>query len=122
MYLLNTRISEQKNIRSAITTIYGISKALANFLCNELGIGLSFKVDQLTNIQLYKLRKYIKEHLKIGNYLKREEIYDIKRLIEIKSYRGSRHRHGYPVRGQRTHSNARTQKSLSQKRISLLIK
>jgi len=103
-------IPRDKHIVIALTYIFGIGKPLAQKLLKDLNIEESRKTKDLTEEEIVKIRAYIDNNFKIEGDLRREITQNIKRLIEINSYRGIRHKRGLPVRGQRTHTNARTRK------------
>jgi small subunit ribosomal protein S13 len=94
----------------ALTYIYGIGRPMAKKILNEAGIDLSKKSDALTEMEVAKIREVIDRSHKVEGDLRREVSLNIKRLVDLGCYRGTRHRKGLPVRGQRTHSNARTRK------------
>ncbi len=94
----------------ALTYIYGIGLTTSKKILAETGVDPDTRVKDLTEEDLSKLRDYIQSHLKVEGDLHREVSQNIKRLMEIGCYRGLRHRRGLPVRGQRTHTNARTRK------------
>jgi small subunit ribosomal protein S13 len=93
-----------------LTYIYGIGPATARKVCAELGLSADEKVRDLTDPEITKLRTYIDANLQVEGDLRRERSQAIKRLQEIGTYRGFRHRRGLPVNGQRTKTNARTRK------------
>ena len=93
-----------------MTYIYGIGPATARKVCAELGLSPDEKVRDLTDPEFTKLRNYIDADLQVEGDLRRERSQAIKRLQEIGTYRGFRHRRGLPVNGQRTKTNARTRK------------
>ena len=103
-------IPRDKHIVVALTYIHGIGRPLAGKICSELKIDPSSKTKDLTEDEIVRIRTYIDTNLKVEGDLKREVTQNIKRLIEVNSYRGIRHKRGLPVRGQRTHTNARTRK------------
>ena len=103
-------IPRDKHIVIALTYIYGIGKPLAQKMLYDLNIEQTRKTKDLTEEEIVKIRNYIDTNVKVEGDLKREVTQNIKRLIEINSYRGIRHKRGLPVRGQRTHTNARTRK------------
>lgn len=103
-------IPRDKHIVVALTYIYGIGRSLAQKILKDLGIDETRKTRDLTEDEVLKIRAYIDNNSKVEGYLRREVTQNIKRLIEINSYRGIRHKRGLPVRGQRTHTNARTRK------------
>jgi len=103
-------IPKNKHIVIALTYIYGIGKSTAKKILDELGIEPTRKTSELTEDEIIKIREYIDANFKVEGDLRREISQNIKRLIDINSYRGIRHKRGLPVRGQRTHTNARTRK------------
>jgi len=103
-------IPRDKHICIALTYIFGIGRSKAKKILSDLNIKENVKTRDLTEDEIVKIREYIDGRSKVEGDLKREINQNIKRLIEISSYRGIRHRRGLPVRGQRTHTNARTRK------------
>ena len=103
-------IPREKRLVISLTYIYGIGHTSAEKICAECGIDESTRVRDLTDAEVNKLRAHIDEHLKVEGDLRREVSQNIKRKMEIGCYQGLRHRRGLPVRGQRTHTNARTRK------------
>jgi len=103
-------LPKNKRIVVALTYIYGIGPTRAKNILSTLGLSESLRTDNLTDEQIAQIRGYIEGHYKVEGDLRREIGLAIKRLIDINSYRGSRHKKGLPVRGQRTRSNARTRK------------
>ena len=103
-------IPREKRVEIALTYIHGIGRPTSSKMCTELGINPSVRVRDLTDSDVNKIRVYIENNLKVEGDRRRDVQTDIKRKIEIGSYQGSRHRKGLPVRGQRTHTNARTRK------------
>jgi small subunit ribosomal protein S13 len=103
-------IPRNKHICISLTYIFGIGRPTAKKILAALGIEESRKAGELTEEEVIKIREYIDINLKIEGDLRREVSQSIKRLIEINSYRGIRHKRNLPVRGQRTHTNARTRK------------
>jgi len=94
----------------ALTYIYGIGRPMAKKILAEASIDLSKKSDALTEAEVAKIREIIDRSHRVEGDLRREVSLSIKRLVDLGCYRGTRHRRGLPVRGQRTHSNARTRK------------
>jgi small subunit ribosomal protein S13 len=94
----------------ALTYIYGLGRSSAQKILTEAGVDWNTKSDDLTEGQVTSLRKIIDEHYKVEGDLRRDLSMNIKRLMDLGTYRGLRHRKGLPVRGQRTHTNARTRK------------
>ena len=103
-------IQNDKHICIALTYIFGIGRSAAEVMMEKLNINKSIKAKDLSEDELVKIREYIENNYTIEGDLRREVSQNIKRLIEINSYRGIRHKRGLPVRGQRTHTNARTRK------------
>lgn len=103
-------LPREKRIEVGITYIYGIGRSSAKKILKETGINPDTRVKDLTEDEISKLRDIIDKNYKVEGDLRRSVSLDIKRLIEIGCYRGTRHRKGLPVRGQRTKTNARTRK------------
>ena len=103
-------LPREKRIEIALTYIYGIGRTTADEIIAATGINPDVRVKDLTEEDIGKLRDYIDHHVKVEGDLRREVSLNIKRLMEIGCYRGLRHRHGLPVRGQNTKQNARTRK------------
>jgi len=99
-----------KRIQIGLTYIYGIGRSRATKICEEAGINLNTKVKDLTEEEAVQIRNILQRDGMVEGDLRKAISMDIKRLMEIGSYRGLRHRRGLPVRGQRTHTNARTRK------------
>ena len=103
-------LPREKRIEIALTYIYGIGRTSATKILAETGINPDIRVKDLTEEDEIKLSKVIADNYTVEGDLRREVAMDIKRLIEVGSYRGMRHRKGLPVRGQRSKTNARTRK------------
>ena len=103
-------IPREKRTVIALTYIFGIGDTLASEICANTGVDPSRRVRDLTDEEVSQLRVYIDENLQVEGDLRRDIQQDIKRKMEIGAYQGIRHRRGLPVRGQRTHTNARTRK------------
>ena len=103
-------LPREKRIEIALTYIYGIGRTSATKILEETGINPDIRVKNLTEEDEIKLSKVIADKYTVEGDLRREVAMDIKRLVEIGSYRGMRHRKGLPVRGQRSKTNARTRK------------
>ena len=103
-------IPREKRLEISLTYIFGIGKTTAQKMCDELGLDRNTKVSSLTEDEVNQFRQYVDQNLTIEGDLRRDVQNDIKRKIEIGSLQGVRHRKGLPVRGQRTHTNARTRK------------
>ena len=103
-------LPRNKRMEIALTYIYGIGKALSKEILNRAGVSLDKRSDDLEEVEIRKIRDVIEADFKVEGDLRREVSMNIKRLMDIGCYRGLRHRRGLPVRGQRTHTNARTRK------------
>ena len=103
-------IPREKRLVIALTYIYGIGRTASEQICDAAGIDPSTRVRDLTDAEVTQLRSVIEEGYKVEGDLRREVNQNIKRKMEIGCYQGLRHRRGLPVRGQRTHTNARTRK------------
>ena len=108
--IAGVNIPQNKLVHVGLTYIYGIGNKFSQQICTELEIPKSKRVNELTDDQILKIREYIDQKFTVEGDLRRETSLSIKRLIDLATYRGSRHRKKLPVRGQRTHTNARTRK------------
>lgn len=99
-----------KRVKVALTYIYGIGPTTANEICKVVGISDDKRVNKLADDEVLKIREYIEKKYKVEGDLRSEASLNIKRLTDLGTYRGLRHRKKLPVRGQRTHTNARTRK------------
>ena len=108
--LVGVDLPRDKRIEVGLTYIYGIGLTTSKKILAETGVDPDVRIKDLTEDDLTKLRDYIQQNLKVEGDLHREVSQNVKRLMEIGCYRGLRHRRGLPVRGQRTHTNARTRK------------
>jgi small subunit ribosomal protein S13 len=103
-------IPREKRLEISLTYIFGIGLTTSQKVCDELELDRNTKVSNLTEDEVNKIRQYVDQNLTIEGDLRRDVQNDIKRKIEIGCLQGVRHRKGLPVRGQRTHTNARTRK------------
>ena len=103
-------LPRDKKVEIGLTYIYGIGRASAQQIMEKAGIDSSLRIRDLTDADVNKLRGVIEKEFRVEGALRTEVAMNIKRLMDIGSYRGIRHRRGLPVRGQRTHTNARTKK------------
>jgi len=103
-------IPREKRLEISLTYIYGIGRTTAQNICEATGIDRNTRVRDLTDEEVNRIRAYIDGSLKVEGDLRRDVDQDIRRKMEIGCYQGLRHRRGLPVRGQRTHTNARTRK------------
>lgn len=103
-------LPRDKRIEVALTKIYGVGKSTAVTVLDNTAIDANTRVRDLTDAQVARLRQAIDRNVKVEGALRTEVAMNIKRLMDIGSYRGVRHRRNLPVRGQRTHTNARTKK------------
>ena len=108
--IAGVNIPLNKRVEVGLTYVHGIGPSTARKVCAELGLSADEKVRDLTDPEITKLRNYIDGNLQVEGDLRRERSQAIKRLQEIGTYRGFRHRRGLPVNGQRTKTNARTRK------------
>ena len=108
--IAGVNIPQNKLVQIGLTYIYGIGDKFSNDICKDLEIPKTKRVNELTDDQILKIREYIDQKFTVEGDLRREKSLSIKRLIDLASYRGSRHRKKLPVRGQRTRCNARTRK------------
>lgn len=108
--IAGVNIPSQKRVEIALTYIYGIGNVMAKNICHEAGIPFARRVHELTEDEILKIRSIIDQHHRVEGDLRRFVSMNIKRLVDLGCYRGLRHRKGLPVRGQSTHSNARTRK------------
>ncbi len=108
--IAGVNIPQNKLVHVGLTYIYGIGNKFSNQICAELEIPKSKRVNELTDEQILKIREFIDQKFTVEGDLRRETSLSIKRLIDLATYRGSRHRKKLPVRGQRTRCNSRTRK------------
>ena len=99
-----------KRVLIALTYIHGIGKVTSKKICDAAGVNVSTRVNQLSEQEVGSIRQHIDGNVVVEGDLRRERTINIKRLMDLGCYRGLRHRRGLPVRGQRTHTNARTRK------------
>ncbi|MDP8958056.1 MAG: 30S ribosomal protein S13 [Actinomycetota bacterium] len=103
-------LPREKRLEIALSYIYGVGRPRAGEICHFLGIDPTMRTRDLTDDEIVRVRQFIDQNYRVEGDLRREVSQNIKRKIEIGSYQGNRHRRGLPVRGQRTHTNARTRK------------
>lgn len=108
--IAGVNIPTQKRVIIALTYIYGIGRVKAAEIVQKIGLDQSRRVSDLTDQEILKIREILDQDYKVEGDLRREVSMNIKRLMDLGCYRGLRHRKGLPVRGQRTHTNARTRK------------
>ncbi len=108
--IAGVNIPTNKVVHTGLTYIYGIGNKFSNQICKALEIPKSMRVSELTDSQILKIREYIDKNFTVEGDLRRDVSLSIKRLIDLATYRGSRHKKKLPVRGQRTRCNARTRK------------
>ena len=99
-----------KRVLIALTYIHGIGKVTSKSICDAAGVNVSTRVNELSEQEVGSIRQHIDGNVVVVGDLRRERTINIKRLMDLGCYRGLRHRRGLPVRGQRTHTNARTRK------------
>lgn len=103
-------VPREKRVEISLTYIYGVGSTVAKKVCEHTNVDPDTRVRNLTDEEVNRIRAYIEQNVKVEGDLRREVAQDIKRKMEIGCYQGLRHRKGLPVRGQRTHTNARTRK------------
>ena len=108
--IAGVNIPTGKRVEIALTYIHGIGSTKAKQICSSAGIPADRRVNQMTDDEVVRIRELIDRDFTVEGDLRREVAMNIKRLMDLGSYRGLRHRKGLPVRGQRTHTNARTRK------------
>ena len=108
--IAGVNIPQNKLVQVGLTYIYGIGDTFSKQICDSLEIPKSKRVNELTDDHILKIREYIDKNFIVEGDLRRENFLSIKRLVDLATYRGSRHRKKLPVRGQRTRCNARTRK------------
>lgn len=114
-YIFGVTLPDSKKVKYALPMLYGINQSTADAICNQVGISDHCRMAQLNDFQISKICKIIEQNYIFENDLRKEIVFNIKRLSDIGCYRGYRHSYGLPVRGQRTHTNAQTQKVISRK-------
>jgi small subunit ribosomal protein S13 len=112
-YILGTHLKGAETVKLALTNIYGIGNKKAILICAQFGLSDTMLIRDLTNKQVDQISQFISLHYTIDSELRTIVMNDIKRFILIGSYRGFRHNDGLPVRGQRTHTNAKTCRKVS---------
>ncbi len=110
MRLEGVNIPDRKRAQIALTYIYGIGKSRATAILNQAEVNVDTMIEKLTEEEAGRIRKIIQDEGRVEGDLRKEVQLNIKRLMDINCYRGSRHRRGRPARGQRTHTQARTRK------------
>ena len=108
--IAGVNIPTNKRVHIALTYIHGIGNATAVQICDAVGVTRDRRVNELSDAEVVAVREYIDGNVMVEGDLRREKAVNIKRLMDLGCYRGLRHRRGLPVRGQRTHTNARTRK------------
>ncbi|MDO5605427.1 MAG: 30S ribosomal protein S13 [Paracoccus sp. (in: a-proteobacteria)] len=108
--IAGVNIPTGKRVPIALTYIHGIGHHFAEQICDAVGIDRARRVNDLSDAEVLQIREYIDGNLTVEGDLRRDTQMNIKRMMDLGSYRGLRHRRGLPVRGQRTHTNARTRK------------
>ncbi|MEM7176806.1 MAG: 30S ribosomal protein S13 [Pseudomonadota bacterium] len=108
--IAGVNIPTHKRVHIALTYIHGIGQSTARQICEATGVTEERRVNELSDADVLAIREFIDGNLQVEGDLRREKAVNIKRLMDLGCYRGLRHRRGLPVRGQRTHTNARTRK------------
>lgn len=117
--LSGVELPNNKRIEIALTSIYGIGRSMARVVCDNAGVEYGVKAKDLTDEQISKLRNAIESTCKVEGDLRTEILMNIKRLKDIKCYRGIRHIRKLPLRGQRTRTNNRTARGSARKRVAI---
>ena len=112
LIIFGVKIPHNKKIRYALTSLYGIGFTTASKICDQLGLPINITIYDLTESQKTAISRLIKQNYKIETTLRKDIRKNIEKYVKNESIRGFRHRHGLPVRGQRTHTNAKTQRKL----------
>ena len=108
--IAGVNIPTAKQVHVALTYIHGIGPSTAKSICDATGVESTRRVNELSDADVLRIREHIDSQVQVEGDLRREVAVNIKRLMDLGCYRGLRHRRGLPVRGQRTHTNARTRK------------
>ncbi|MEM1384224.1 MAG: 30S ribosomal protein S13 [Pseudomonadota bacterium] len=108
--IAGVNIPTNKRVQVALTYVHGIGRSAASAICENAGIAAERRINELSDAELIAIREDIDANFQVEGDLRRERAVNIKRLMDLGCYRGLRHRRGLPVRGQRTHTNARTRK------------
>jgi len=108
--IAGVNIPTNKRVQIALTYIFGIGRTKAREICDKVGLPNERRVNELSDSELARIREMIDNDYHVEGDLRRDTAMNIKRLMDLGCYRGLRHRRGLPVRGQRTHTNARTRK------------
>ena len=108
--IAGVNIPTNKRVHIALTYIHGIGLSTAKSICDAVSIDMSRRVNELSDAEVLAMREHIDANVMVEGDLRRDTSMNIKRLMDLGCYRGLRHRRGLPVRGQRTHTNARTRK------------
>lgn len=112
-------LPRNKRVEIALTYIYGVGRTRSREILDKAGVGSSIRTDDLTEDQIQAIRRVIESDYRIEGDLRREVQMSIKRMMDLGCYRGLRHRRNLPVRGQRTHTNARTRKGPKRGQVAL---
>jgi small subunit ribosomal protein S13 len=113
--ILGVQLPKEKRVIIGLTKIYGVGRTTADSICNQLVISKDTRINDLSKRQISRITNLIKQELLVGSDLRKQKSDAIKRLMEMGSYKGVRHRMGLPLRGQRTSTNGKTQKRLASK-------
>ena len=112
-------LPRNKRVEIALTYIYGVGRTTSREVLDKAGVGGSIRTDDLTDDQIQAIRRVLETEYKVEGDLRREVQLNIKRLMDLGCYRGLRHRRNLPVRGQRTHTNARTRKGPKRGQVAM---
>ena len=117
--IAGVNIPTNKRVHIALTYIHGIGDTSAKSICEATGIDMTRRVNELSDAEVLSIREHIDANLMVEGDLRRERQLNVKRLMDLGCYRGLRHRRGLPVRGQRTHTNARTRKGPKRGQVAM---
>ena len=113
--ILGAQLPREKRVIVGLTRIYGVGRTTADSICKQLAISDNIRISNLSKRQIARITNLIKQELIVGSDLRKQKSDAVKRLMEMGSYKGVRHRMGLPLRGQRTSTNGKTQKRLASK-------
>lgn len=120
IYIYGSYIDDSKSVLQSLSKVFGLGATESKQIIHSIGIGSLYKFKDLDSSTLYKIKELIKKKRYTGSELKKKITTDIRHYIDIRSYKGNRHLLGYPVHGQRRHTNAKTQKKLHKDRIKFV--
>lgn len=119
LVLHGKKVPEHKSIKKGLSLVYGIGNSQAKYICNTLGLNSSAKIQDLSAQNLLEITKFVEDFVKVPSEAQKIKRDAIQSLVDIRCYRGLRHRYSYPVRGQRTKTNGKSQKRLGIKNLKM---